>query len=424
MKKRFIMLGIDGLSFENWPKFANEAVMPNSLRLFETAEVRRMYSSIPEVSSTAWSSIVTGTDAGSHNVFGFTDIIDNTYTLGFTSFRTLKAKPFWRRDDEKQYLIMNVPQTYPAERLPGALVSGYVALDLERSVYPPGRIQSFKDAGYRIDVDMSLLRTSKQSFLTGLSEVLAARMEMLHTLWAEQFWDVLMFVITGTDRLCHYFWDRWEDANAPYRREFLAFFEQVDEAIGRILNMLSDGDTLVLVSDHGFERQRLGVNINAVLCENGYLGLQDSDRPSYASILPESKAFCMDPGRIYLHRKDRYPSGSVEECDVDALLTELIDLFSAYSIGGEPIVGEVLRGADIYHGPYGGRAPDLVLMGAPGVAFSGRVRQSPVIEQTEICGKHRFDDAVFSFLGPSKPSLPERIHVEDVLGIARSAGAL
>ncbi len=97
-----------------------------------------------------------GTNPGEHNVFGFTDILDGSYTLAFTSARTVKATPFWQEPEAGRSLVMNIPQTYPAQTLAGTMVSGYVALDLAKSVYPDDVLPTFEAAGYEIDIDMEL----------------------------------------------------------------------------------------------------------------------------------------------------------------------------------------------------------------------------------------------------------------------------
>ena len=97
-----------------------------------------------------------GTNPGEHNVFGFTDILDGSYTLAFTSARTVKATPFWQEPEAGRSLVMNIPQTYPAQTLAGTMVSGHVALDLAKSVYPDDVLPTFEAAGYEIDIDMEL----------------------------------------------------------------------------------------------------------------------------------------------------------------------------------------------------------------------------------------------------------------------------
>jgi predicted AlkP superfamily phosphohydrolase/phosphomutase len=44
-------------------------------------------------------------------------------------------------------------------------------------------------------------------------------------------------------------------------------------------------------------------------------------------MLPETKAFAMDPGRIYLHRQGRYPGGMVNADEAEILMQELTAFF-------------------------------------------------------------------------------------------------
>ena len=71
---RVVVVGIDGLAHGMWKELASSGVMPRSAELFETGKLVPMRSSIPDVSSVAWTSMVTGKNPGTHNVYGFTDI--------------------------------------------------------------------------------------------------------------------------------------------------------------------------------------------------------------------------------------------------------------------------------------------------------------------------------------------------------------
>ena len=415
------LLGVDGLPCSMWRDFAERGIMPNSRALLESGTLIPMQSAMPEVSSAAWASIVTGENPGGHNVFGFTDLIDNSYTLAFTSSRTVRAQPFWQRPDTGPHLIMNVPQTYPAQPLNGVMASGFVALDLKRAIFPEEQLPLFENVNYSVDADMSLIETSKDAFVAGLRDCLTARCTALHQLWDTQDWASIMFVITGTDRLNHYLWEDYADESSPYHQMFLDFYTQVDEEIGRIVDRLDDNVTLIAVSDHGFGPQKMSVNVNAILHEHGYLHLEETERPSYLNMLPETRAFAMDPGRVYLHRSDRYPKGSVSDADAKQLINELIDLFSSYEVHGQKIVDGIEFGQDIYSGEFAHRASDLVLMSTNNVALSGRLNVSELIESTPINGKHTFENSTFFCRSAEPVSLPKTMRVQDVLSVIDQA---
>lgn len=42
-------------------------------------------------------------------------------------------------------------------------------------------------------------------------------------------WDTFMLVFTGTDRLCHFLWDTYEDRTHKYDSSFLDHFRKLDE---------------------------------------------------------------------------------------------------------------------------------------------------------------------------------------------------
>lgn len=413
---QLFLLGIDGLPRWMWQDFADSGVMPNSKDLLASGTLVPMKSALPEVSSAAWASIVTGENSGGHNVYGFTDLIDGTYTLGFTSSRTFRAQPFWQREEAGPSLIMNVPQTYPAQPLNGTLVSGFVALDLKKAVYPEAQLPWFEQIGYAVDADMSLIEKGKSEFVRELHQVMATRCEALHHHWDQEDWQQIMFVLTGTDRLNHYLWEDYEDSSSPFHQAFLDYYHEVDAHIGRILDRLDDRVTLAAVSDHGFAAQKQSINLNCLLAENGFLQLRESQRPSYVDMTPETRAFAMDPGRIYLHREGRHPGGCVSDEQAEELLQKLTSFFLSVEVNGQKIAEEVHRGKDIYSGPFAHRAPDLVVMPAKDIALSGRMNLSELIEPTLINGKHTWTESSF-FVRGNAAAIPDNMRVEDVLNV-------
>lgn len=410
------LLGIDGLPRWMWRQFADSGVMPNSRSLLDSGTLVPMKSSLPEVSSAAWASIVTGENSGGHNVYGFTDLIDGSYTLAFTSSRTFRAKPFWQQEGAGPSLIMNVPQTYPAQPLDGMLVSGFVALDLNKAVYPSEQLPWLQDAGYSVDADMSLIEKGKAEFLAELHSVMKIRCEALHHHWSRENWQQIMFVLTGTDRLNHYLWEDFEDTTSPHHQSFLDFYHEVDRQIGLILERLDDDTLIAAVSDHGFAAQKASVNLNCLLAENGYLELRASERPSYIDMLPSTQAFAMDPGRIYVHRESRYPNGAVTEDQTEELLQQLTAFLLTVEVDGRKIADDVHRGVDIYSGRFAHRAPDLVVMPAVDIALSGRMNLSDLVEPTSINGKHTFTESSF-FVRGNHGQIPADMKVENVLDV-------
>jgi predicted AlkP superfamily phosphohydrolase/phosphomutase len=221
--------------------------------------------------------------------------------------------------------------------------------------------------------------------------------------------------------LNHYLWEDYEDAASPFHQAFLDFYHEVDKAIAHVVDSLDDGVNVIVVSDHGFGPQKISVNVNCILREYGYLQTTQGERTSYKDIQPASKAFAMDPGRVYIHRQGRYPKAELGDEQAEEVMLELTRLFLDLEVDGRPIVQRVLRGAEVYSGPYAHRAPDLVLMAADDVALSGRMNLSDLIEPTPINGKHTFEHSTFFYRGQADIELPQPMRVEDVLGVLRTA---
>jgi len=421
---RTVVIGLDGVPYGLLDKLSDCEVMSNFKDLKEDGTFRVMKSSLPDVSAVSWSSIITGKNPGEHGVYGFTDMLRGFYVLSFHSFKKLKALPFWQVAKTNRYVIINLPATYPAGEINGILISGFVSPDLERAVYPREYLKLLLDMNYRIDIDVERSKLSNSLLFSQLHEVLNTRMRLAMHLWDKMDWNVFMLVFTGTDRLEHFLWDAYEDKRHEYHEDFLGYFRAIDEAIGIINSRLSEDDLLVMLSDHGMERIEINVNINAFLRQEGYLLTEDNPRKGYNSILRETKAFALDPSRIYLNKKEKYPRGSVDKDEEEDLIQELIDLFHSLKWKGRRVIKEVCRKEEIYKGKYVDQAPDLVLIPEKGISLRAKLFSKELFEMDELTGKHTIDDAFLYVKAPEDKRIPETPSVEDVLPILRSLGGL
>lgn len=73
----------------------------------------------------------------------------------FPNFKNLKTQTLWEElgGKGKKTVVINMPATYPAREINGAIISGFVSLDINKAVYPPSLIPRLKQMGYRIDPD-------------------------------------------------------------------------------------------------------------------------------------------------------------------------------------------------------------------------------------------------------------------------------
>lgn len=413
--RRVIIIGLDGVPFRLISDLSASGVMPNTNALISQGKFSPMRSSIPEVSSVAWSSIITGKNPAEHGIFGFTELAPQSYELRFPNFNDLKASPFWDELDGTS-IIINVPSTYPVRPMKGVLISGFVSIDIRKSVYPPTLLPTLEGFDYRLDVDSEKGHKSMNLFLEDLDATLNARIKAYNYLWNYAEWQVFMLVFTGTDRLMHFLWEAYEDKNHLYHSAFLDHFRKIDEVIGEILSRVNEDDLVMMFSDHGFEKLDQEVYVNYLLYREGFLKFDTPAQPTWQNIDYSTKAFALDPARIYLHLKDKYPRGSVGLNDKESILKDLEALFASLEINGKKVIRRVYRKEEVYSGPLMDTAPDLLLVSNQGFDLKARLNLNRLHDKRIFTGKHTLDDA-FLLVRDTKTPLPQNPSVFDIKGL-------
>lgn len=416
---RKIIIGLDGVPHRLIQNLSQKGLMPATKKIIEEGTFTQMQSSLPEISSVAWSSIITGQNPGEHGVFGFTELIPGSYTLSFPNFKSLKTKTFWQQNPDKKYVLINIPFTYPVGKINGFIVAGFVALDLERATYPQEYLPKLQEISYEIDADTNKAHKSISLFLDHSFQVLEKRVKLYRYFWDKIDWDVFMFVFTGTDRLGHFLWDAYEDEQHEHHESFLKFFKRIDEIIGEIDSRKGHEDLVVLLSDHGFRLSNTAVNINNLLQETGFLSLtnQSLKEKNYNAITKNSQAFALDPARIYLNMKGKYPRGSVTEQEKEKVLTDLIDFFENLQYKQEKVVKNIFRKEEIYQGRFLELAPELLFLPTDNFTLKGSISKRYSFEKDTFPGRHSQEDAFFII--NRKVRVPEDFSVADVLNLIK-----
>jgi predicted AlkP superfamily phosphohydrolase/phosphomutase len=413
-RRRAVVIGLDGVSASYLQERLAAGSMPALAELLRGGRLVAMDSSVPPVSGVAWASLSTGVNPGRHGVYGFTELRPGTYDLRFPNNTDLRAPRVWNRLAEEglQSVVLNVPGTYPAQAAPGSLlVSGFVSPRLTRSVSPPGWFFRVEELGYRTDVDAELAWDDPEAVAAELLDLTEARRRLWWTAWDQVDWSLFWGVFTETDRFHHYHWGR---RGEPWVEEVLdRLYGAIDDHLADVAVRLGEDDALFVVSDHGFTAIRAEVHLNRWLVDEGFLCLE-GDRPrSLADIAPGTVAFALDPGRIYLHRKGRYPLGEVTPSDEPALLADLAAGLAALRDPdrGEPALGPILVGDNVFSGPAVADGPDLTVLPGAGFDPKGAVGAGQVFGRSNLTGMHSFADAVCFARGAA---LPDRCRLEDV----------
>jgi predicted AlkP superfamily phosphohydrolase/phosphomutase len=405
LRPRAVVVGLDGVPYTLLQDLKNRGRIPNMASIFETGYFGQMSVCIPEISSVSWSSFMTGTQSGEHGIFGFIDLQAGTYNMYFPNFAHLKAPTIWEDLGArgKKTVVINMPATYPAREINGMLISGFVAIDINKAVYPSSLISRLNGLGYRIDVDTMKGRQDHDFLLRDLDATLEGRERAVDFLWNEIDWDLFIVVVTGTDRLMHFLWDAFKKEAHPYHQAFLGYFDKLDEFVGRVYNQFlsldgsNDGrNQFCMLSDHGFTKIKTEVYLNRWLEENGCLKFKKDQPETIMDIGPGSTAFAMDPSRIYVNLKGKYPLGTVDASDYERVRQELKQGLEGLTFeDGSIIAKKIYLKEELYQGPHVDLAPDLVMLSHHGYDLKGKVNSKAVFGRTPLMGMHTQDDAFF-----------------------------
>lgn len=399
-KPRVCVIGLDGVPYSMIKDLAQKGVMPNIDKLIQSGHLHKMKASLPEISSVSWTNFMTGTNPGTHGIFGFTDFKENTYDLRFPNFLDVKAETFWDKLGEmkKMSVVINQPSTYPARKINGILISGFVAIEMAKAVSPLALKDSLEKLGYQIDIDTFKAREDHEFLWKDLARTLEGRQKAFNSLW-ETDWDFFEIVITGTDRLQHFLWSAYEDENHFYHTNFLNYYRQLDKFIEQVVDAFTTNtngdDGLYLLSDHGFAEIEQEVYLNVWLEQEGYLSFETDSPKDLSEISATSRVFTMDPNRIYLNVKERFPKGSVDVLEKQDLKKELAEKLIKLEYSGRRVVREVFDTEEIYSGPQVASGPDLIVLSEYGFDMKGSVKKKEVFGRSNLQGMHTWDDAFF-----------------------------
>ena len=73
--QRCCVIGLDGVPYSLLTDYLQEGLLPNVQKILSAGfRLHQMDASIPDVSSTSWTSFMTGVNPGEHGIYGFMDL--------------------------------------------------------------------------------------------------------------------------------------------------------------------------------------------------------------------------------------------------------------------------------------------------------------------------------------------------------------
>jgi predicted AlkP superfamily phosphohydrolase/phosphomutase len=218
---------------------------------------------------------------------------------------------------------------------------------------------------------------SDESFIKQSTDADAERRKMFFDSLDKIKRGLCVCVFDGTDRIQHTFWrdiDEQHPAHEQRRQNrtlnaIEEIYRRMDDLVGETLERCNSNDTvLMIISDHGFNSFRCGVDLNRWLEENGYLKLKSDGRnkKNLAGIdWSETQAFAIGLAGIFLNINGREAQGIVDpENEADSLRDEIAAKLTSLTDPrktNQPVIKQVYNAQSVYRGPYKDEAPDLII---------------------------------------------------------------
>lgn len=293
---KVVVVGLDGASLDLIRPWAEAGELPVLGRLLREGAAGPLRSVVHPYTAQAWTTMVTGVNAGRHRLFDFWERDPDIYGFRLANASLRAAPALWTTLGARGHrvLVVNVPMTFPPEAVNGVMVSGRDTPGLSSAFTHPGEVKG--ELERLLDNRYVIVPNDWRWMRLGRPE--EARQELLHEvdvrfaavrhLMRTREWDFCMFVVGATDGAAHFFWNQHDPTYPTHDGDLrerlgdvlLEVYGRVDQRLGDLLGAL-DGETCVaIVSDHGSgSREPQAVHLNPWLAGHGWLTFSEPARP-------------------------------------------------------------------------------------------------------------------------------------------------
>ncbi|MCB0003492.1 MAG: alkaline phosphatase family protein [Anaerolineae bacterium] len=317
---RLLIIGLDGATFDLIRPWATAGKLPNIARLMRGGSSAPLRSVPNQNSAPAWSSFATGKNPGKHGIFYFDERIEGTYNKRYLNGGFRQGESWWSLASQagKVVGVVNVPMSYPAEKVNGVMLAGLDApgVDSPGFSHPPELIDELQQnvGDYIIEPGIPSYMKMRRRDLAEQAIFDAADKRAAYTryLMSSRAWDVFHVTFTAPDASHHFFWRDMDLAHPEYNPvEAVRYgdtvervYERMDQIVGELTALAPDA-TVMLMSDHGGGFNQRGAEyLNDWLASIGLLHYLDSggQRPSLPA---RGKKLAMAPLKWGYNQVDR-----------------------------------------------------------------------------------------------------------------------
>ena len=469
--RRLLVAGLDGATWDLIGPWADQGQLPLFQKLRREGAHGPLRSVTPNLTPPGWTTAFTGVNPGKHGIFDFFTLDRNSETLRVVSSADRKAPALWEilASHGVRPGVFNVPNTYPADEVPGFFVTGMGTPGFTGAWAHPAeereRIPK-EHPGFAFGADhRAIERGDLKGFLDHLYALTQLQEKIALELIRRHEPQVLIFVYDDLDRVMHFFWrymdpthPRHEKARPEIAEAILNYHRRIEEGIERLREAMGGDEVdLCVLSDHGFGPLHTDVFLNRVFWDWGYLlphpvAREMIQKPLWkralkkvvpqeartwvrANVKPSplgnplgfidwagTKAFYASvSGRsVFLNVRGRRPHGIVDQRDYDRVRGELAGRILALKdpATGQPVATAVHLREEVYQGPCVERAPDLLIQEDGRYAYRVDWQDESFAPASQYgvdkSGSHR-PDGILLLHGPSFKATPAlKAKLEDV----------
>lgn len=358
------------------------------------------------IAAGAWVTLLTGRSVPSHGIIDYIDLDARAYDGMAGKYASSEAY----REQALQTVLSNaglrvasiyLPMTNPPWPVNGMMISGFPLPDERRPpVYPPelaGTLPPFSE---------QKLFSLRYESPDAIDAYLRFNLRQIEQVTADACrpggYDVVLTCLPTPDLAHHYFW-RPDDAAAL--EHIYTYYDEIDRAVGRLIDDVGDETTVVVFSDHGGRAapsRMFGVNrwladqsylaparsSRAAALTNRVVGWAKKHRINHAlasrirgrlrrrvSAMTHNTAFvdwtrtraygldfiCPLAG-VEINLEGRQANGIVRVADYEPLRSEIIDRLAQLMdpATGNPVMQRVCRREALFDGPHVERFPDVI----------------------------------------------------------------
>jgi len=414
-----IIFGIDGATFNILLPMVKQGLLPNISSYLNKGVYGKLHSVFPPITFPAWTSFKTGKNPAKHGVFDFlkdVPYMDNKPSK--VSIADKRERSFFSLLSDYGYKVgvVNVPATYPPEKVNGIFISGFSTPSIEKEFVHPAILKQtlLSRFDYEFDIVERRIVGKEKEFLQKLTSTTKKITDAVCYLLQQDSYDFFMVNYMAVDQIQHFFYGYRDETHPLYSPEKACYgnkiediYSLIDNQIGTILSTVEEPVNVFFVSDHGFGPLEKVVYLNEWLRKEGFLYLNQkeeshlrigsiiqqfvrnvvehfpegliafipqfmknraNDYVSWTQMIDWSKTIAYSggyPGKIFINLKGREKEGIVQKgLDYDEVIKQIEQ--KAWKMKdpdtGEQIVSAIYHNTDMYEGRYFDIAPDLILI--------------------------------------------------------------